>query len=518
MRRAAYISIIATIIGGVMLVGMSPDVLSMAFTGIMLGIICVSVVAGILPLLSYSNGFRRGLDNIYRIMDVQTESVWTAVVQIEGFFRQKMLDSIFEDYKEKVKSQKSSDEILSDIEEYVNEDVIALHNWNSIMVQIPGTLTGLGILGTFIGLVIGISGVGFSSVEAALESVQSLMSGIEIAFYTSIVGVIFSIVFNIIYRMVWNMTLRQMGVFVDEFHKHIIPPVEEQKRTQNKKEVKMILDKLERLPKDTGYSLGNNGSVLSGSGNEQILMPQILQGLKDGEFTFYLQPKYDLNIKKVIGAEALVRWSHSKLGLVPPALFIPVLEANGYITKLDQYIWEQVCVTIRRWIDSGIRPLPISVNVSKTDVLAIDVGEFFSDMIRKYHIPPRYLDIEVARNVYTETHGVIQEVESSLRQSGFKVIMDGFDGDFIAMESGDVTNADCWKLDLRYFMKRNQNISSVKSIFDQARKLGISIAVEGVENMEQVSVLKKCGCTDGQGYYFSKPVAIADYEETLREK
>ena len=117
--------------------------------------------------------------------------------------------------------------------------------------------------------------------------------------------------------------------------------------------------------------------------NERVLMPQILDGLRKNEFTFFLQPRYDLNTRRVVGAEALVRWNHPVLGVISPAVFIPVLENNGYITKLDQYIWEEVCKTIRVWIDAGVRPVPIAVNVTKTDILAIDVAEFFSEMLKK---------------------------------------------------------------------------------------------------------------------------------------
>ena len=134
-----------------------------------------------------------------------------------------------------------------------------------------------------------------------------------------------------------------------------------------------------------------------------MLMPQILNGLQNNEFTFYLQPRYDLNTEKIIGAEALVRWIHPKLGMVAPSVFIPILEKNGYITKLDQYIWNQICAKIRGWIDGGIRPVPISVNISKTDILALDISEVFSDLIQKYRIPPRCIEFDIAQNAYLES-------------------------------------------------------------------------------------------------------------------
>jgi len=194
-----------------------------------------------------------------------------------------------------------------------------------------------------------------------------------------------------------------------------------------------------------------------------------------------------------------------------------VLEKNGYITKLDQYIWEQVCMTIRRWVDAGLRPAPLSVNVSKTDVLAIDTADFFSSMMKKYRIPPRYLDIEIAKNAYLEAHDEAFDAEASLLEHGFRVFVDGFDGDFFAMEGGQNTNADIWKLDLRR-AGDSRNTASLAPIFEQARKLRLTLFAEGIETMEQLTALRKCGCTEGQGFYFSKPVSVPDFEDLMLEE
>ena len=126
----------------------------------------------------------------------------------------------------------------------------------------------------------------------------------------------------------------------------------------------------------------------------------IIRYIKKNEFIFLLQPQYELNTRKIIGAEALVRWNHPALGEISPAVFIPVLENNGYITKLDQKIWEDVCAMIRRWIDEGIKPLASSINVTKTDLLAMDVVEIFDELLKKYRIPPKYLNIDIAENAY----------------------------------------------------------------------------------------------------------------------
>ena len=130
-------------------------------------------------------------------------------------------------------------------------------------------------------------------------------------------------------------------------------------------------------------------------------------------------------------------------------MFIPVLEGNGYITKLDQYIWEKVCQQVRIWINGGLHPVPVSVNVTKTDVLAMDVADFFLDMLKKYRIPPKYLEIDISEHAYLEAYGVLTDVVARLQQAGFRVILDGFNGDYIKLSSVGQMSTDQLKLDLR---------------------------------------------------------------------
>jgi EAL domain-containing protein (putative c-di-GMP-specific phosphodiesterase class I)/biopolymer transport protein ExbB/TolQ len=496
----------------------APDEISTVFIVLMEFIIFLGVLFGIFPIIQFYRAFETGMENIERALEVQTSSTWSVMVQIEEFFHQRVMDEQFRDYQEKVQAQRDSGQVLADIEDYFNDDILALKSWQNVVQQIPGTLTGLGILGTFLGLIVGIQGIGFSSVNAALSSVQTLLAGIRVAFYTSIAGVILSLVFNIIYRITWNMMIRNLGLFIDEFHKNVIPTVEEQLRYRERREMKQITQLLERLPKSGTFSVaaGSAGPAIQAqnTGNEQILMPQILQGLRDGEFVFYLQPRFDLNTRKVVGAEALVRWNHGKLGMVSPAVFIPVLENNGYITKLDQYIWEQVCATIRRWIDAGIRPVPITINVTKTDIMAIDIVDFFNGILKKYRIPPRHLEIDIAENAYMQSVDTVLETEAKLRESGFKVAVDGFDGNFIALSTIEGLQADVLKLDLRHY-PGNNNQTALSGLFDQAPKLQYTITVEGIESMEQMSKLRKAGCSEGQGFYLCKPVSVEEFENMM---
>ena len=518
MKQGAYILIIVILLVGLILAMNSPDSISMLFIGVMEAVIFLGVAFGVLPVTNYSRAFQSAMENINAAAVDRSGSTWAIIEKIEEFFRQRTLDTIFYEYQAKVKGQRESGQILSDIDDYINEEALALHSWQSIVSQIPGTLTGLGLLGTFVGLIIGIQGIEFTSVNMALLSVQSLLSGIQIAFYTSIAGVILSLMFNILYRMTWNTMVRQLGLFSSEFHKKVVPTVEEQTRYRERRDIRQITELLDRLPKNQGYSAAAGGNIGGGvqapaTGNEQIMMPQILSGIRDGEFIFYLQPRCDLNTKTIVGAEALVRWIHGKLGLVSPAVFIPILESNGYITKLDQYIWEQVCATIQEWVNKGLRPVPISINVTKTDVLAMDVANFISSIVTKYSISPLNLIIEIAENAYFQATEAVIETEKQLRQKGFKVIVDGFNGDYFALSSVEGFSADSLKLDLRRFSGK-QSQAALNDVFAQASKLHMQMSVEGIENMEQLTMLRKCGCTEGQGFYLFKPISVEEFEET----
>lgn len=516
MKRLLPLFIVVLLCGSGILAAYAPNMLSMVVIAIMGLVVLMGILYGMIPTLLFIQGLQNGQRNIQKASEAEEKSVWITALNMDRFFRQKKMDQLFREYRDKVKQQRQNGQIVSDIEDLINEDTLALYSWQGVVAQIPGTLTGLGILGTFIGLLRGLRSISFVTVEAALGSVQSILTGIDIAFYTSIAGVILSILFNISNNILKNTMERELGIFLETFHRTILPTTDEQERYRSRREIRQIMELLERLPKKGEYSATGTGSASDAvMGNERVLMPQILDGLKNHEFVFLLQPQYELNTKKIIGAEALVRWKHPALGEISPAVFIPVLERNGYITKLDQKIWEDVCQMIRGWIDEGIRPLAVSVNVTKTDLLAMDVVEIFDDLLKKYKIPPKYLNIDIAENAYKEVYGIVTETEKALQQKGFRVALDGFDGDYMQLHALGTIGADVLKLDLRSLDKEGKS-NTVQEIFEQAKTLRIMLAAEGIESMEQLAVLRKCGCTEGQGYVFSRPLSVEEFEKILK--
>jgi len=521
MKRLVVLLPLVLLFSGVVLAVFSPDFLTAVDVALECLVVLMGIVISLIPLNTFIFGFIKGQESVKKASEVQTEAVWVAAFRMDSFFGNKTLDRIFKEYREKVQKQWESGQILSGIEEYINDGVIDSCAWHGLSAQIPGTLTGLGILGTFVGLLWGLRSIDFGTVQETISSVEGILQGINVAFYTSIAGVILSIIYNISHNLTYNIVRREMDVFLDSFHKYVIPTVEEQSRYRASKESRQMLNLMESLRRNTGASASHaaergGGGAGKSAGTEQILMPQIVSGLKKGEFVFFLQPRYDLNTRAIVGGDALVRWKHSTLGVLEPAVFIPLLEQNGYITKLDQYIWESVCKTIRAWIDSGKRPGSISLNVTKTDILAVDLPDFFQKMIEKYRIPPRCIDVTISRKAYMEAGDVVMDVERRLLQAGIRVIIDGFDGDFVALNSIGKFSADTLELDLRRFGSENR-FENLSKVFEKARQLHLTVFAVGIENAEQLTALRKCGCTEGQGFYFSKPLSVEDFEKEMEK-
>lgn len=502
---------------GISAAAMAPDMLAMAIVLVMILVVGLGFLFGMMPVASFAAGFRKGRESIAETVEVQSDSPWTAAQQNTDFFHQRVLNGLFATYIEKATQQALDDVKPGNIEDIINDESLAIRSWQTLVTQIPGTLTALGLLGTFVGLITGISNIGFSSVEAALGSIEVLLGGIRTAFYTSVIGVIFSILFNMFSKAVWNVMLRELGYFIEQFHTYIVPSTEEQQRIEHKQEMKTVLECLGRIPdpkqQETEAAIASIASGRESKNSENQLMEDIREGLKNDEFIFYLQPRFNLNTNQITASEALLRWKRQKLGIVPSSSFLPIVEANGFIVRIDNYIWEKVFKTLHDWIEEGLRPTPISVNLSKTDVLAMDVAFFFTSMSHKYHVPPTYVDIEIAQNAYLECETAVREAETQLRQAGFRVIIDDFDGNFSAMNLLSLCHADAIKMDLR-----TKSIEDVEELYEQTQKMNFPIIVESIENSKQLGAIRQCGGTEGQGFYFCRPIPVEEFEQGLRQR
>ena len=157
---------------------------------------------------------------------------------------------------------------------------------------------------------------------------------------------------------------------------------------------------------------------------EQAITDSMEKALAEKQFFIYLQPKYTIQDDRLAGAESLVRWNHPEWGLQSPAVFIPLFERNGFITRLDQYVWDKVCAVMQSWKNRGLPPLPVSVNVSRADIYNADLTAVLMGLLQKYELPPASLHLEITESAYTENPRQIIETVSHLRELGFVVEMD----------------------------------------------------------------------------------------------
>lgn len=241
------------------------------------------------------------------------------------------------------------------------------------------------------------------------------------------------------------------------------------------------------------------------------------RALVSGEFIMLLQPKHSISTERIIGAEALARWKHPKKGMVSPAEFIPVFEKNGFIWRLDLYIWELACRKIRDWIDRGITPVPISVNISREYVHKYDIVSEFTGLIKKYDIPISLLELEITET--TDTVGV-EDIVKKLKSAGFTMLMDDFGSGYSSLNMLKTTPFDVLKMDKSFlgeFMETDRGRKIIEHTISMSRDIGLGIIAEGVETKEQALFLSECGCDSAQGFYYSKPITEDEFDKRLVE-
>ncbi len=252
---------------------------------------------------------------------------------------------------------------------------------------------------------------------------------------------------------------------------------------------------------------------------ENILTNKMNDALKNQDFKVYLQPKIDIPTGKIINAEALIRWKDADMGLVPPDEFIPLFEKIGFIRRLDLYMWEQVCICLRRWLDAGLQPIPISVNLSRMHLINKDFLVPFVEVQKKYCIPPELLEFELTETAFQDLPDAIPEAISQIHLAGYTCSLDDFGSGYSSLNNLEVLDIDVLKLDCKFLRDaRTENDKGhivIEELIHMARRLGITVCCEGVETENQLAFLQKCHCDIGQGYLFSKPVEVAAFEQLL---
>lgn len=281
--------------------------------------------------------------------------------------------------------------------------------------------------------------------------------------------------------------------------------------------------------------MGNQFDVAAGArlestgrapSNDEIVprfsLDDINQAFDNNEFCFYLQPKCNAETGAIVGAEALVRWNHPEYGLVSPGEFIPLLERESMVTRFDLFIWRSVCEMLSRWDGEGRNLVPVSVNVSMTDIEAIDVARVLGDLLDRFSIDARLLQVEITESAIAHNMDVVEETIRDLHARGIAVLMDDFGSAYSSLNMLKDINVDAIKLDMKFVDLNADNAAEglkiIESVIDMAYQLRLSIIAEGAQTAEQVSKLRELGCMYIQGYYFYRPLTVGKMEDLLEHR
>lgn len=251
----------------------------------------------------------------------------------------------------------------------------------------------------------------------------------------------------------------------------------------------------------------------------QTISNELDDALKNGEIRPYLQPIADEN-GRIVGAEALARWIHSKHGFLSPASFIPIFEKNGMIIEVDKFMWHSACSILSKWGSEG-RDLFLSVNISPKDFYFMDVASEIKTLVKEHGIDPKMLRTEITETVMMNESDNRIKVMDSLRESGFIIEMDDFGSGYSSLNMLKDMNVDVLKIDMNFLGKssdKNKARTIVKNVINLSKELGIVSLTEGVETEEQYRILLEMGCKLFQGYYFSKPIPVDDFEKLLEKQ
>ncbi len=251
---------------------------------------------------------------------------------------------------------------------------------------------------------------------------------------------------------------------------------------------------------------------------EQQIVNEMQAALENEQFEVFLQPKYNLQTERPYGAEALIRWQHPERGLLSPAAFIPVFERNGFIGKVDYYMWEKVCRLLRKWLDAGIDPAPVSVNVSRVNMYNPNLVSMITGLVRKYDVPPGLLNLELTESAYMDNPEIMNKVVLALQAEGFLIMMDDFGSGYSSLNTLKDLPIDVLKIDMRFLSgsaEAGRKECIMSAVVHMAGWLNIPVIMEGVETAQQIDFLKSIGCGYVQGYYYAKPMPVAEYEKLI---
>ena len=249
--------------------------------------------------------------------------------------------------------------------------------------------------------------------------------------------------------------------------------------------------------------------------NEKLILG-FEKSLENKEFKIYLQPKMNIagDKPRLSSAEVLVRWIHPGYGIISPTVFVPLFESNGLITRLDKYIWEEAASQIKEWKEKYGIALPLSINVSRVDLFSATLMDDLMEIMHKYDLTFDELFLEVTESACVEDAKEVTKRVTALKNKGFVIEMDDFGTGYSSLHMVSSLPLDALKIDRSFVLNLLNNEKSkvmVQVILELAKLLSAKCIAEGVENEEQLKLLKEMGVEIIQGFYFSKPIPTDEF-------
>nr|WP_319487622.1 EAL domain-containing protein [uncultured Caproiciproducens sp.] len=289
--------------------------------------------------------------------------------------------------------------------------------------------------------------------------------------------------------------------------------------------VKKMIDRANLARETAKNSLSGNYAFFDEGMRRELLRnkeieDQMEEALRENQFIVYYQPKYQLSDNTVCGAEALVRWNSPICGMILPNEFIPIIEKNGFIIDLDLDVLEKVCRQLRKWIDLGLNPKPISINISRVHLYSPDFVDSIREPLIRYGIPPDLIELELTESAIFNNIQLFVTLVEQLHSIGFHLSMDDFGTGYSSLNTLKCLKLDILKLDRGFFVvsdKQEQRRSEiiVNNIILMAKQLNVTTVAEGIETKKQADFLRKVGCDIIQGFYFAKPLPVEHYEKLV---
>lgn len=252
-----------------------------------------------------------------------------------------------------------------------------------------------------------------------------------------------------------------------------------------------------------------------------ILSNDLSNAIERNELVVYYQPQVDIVTGKINGLEALLRWVHPEKGIISPGVFIPLAEKNGLINNIGEWVLRTACIQTKKWQDMNLLPVRMAVNLSAIQLVNPSIVALVKDILKESNLSPEYLEIEITESAAIKESIYIEEALTKLKNIGITIAIDDFGTEYSSLSRLKLLPIDRIKIDMQFTQGIESNEKDraiIMVIINLAKNLGLNVIAEGVETKEQLDFLNQKLCDDVQGYYYYKPLPMAEVEEVLREQ